>query len=755
VVPGTNELPASTFTTLVKVLAGNSFVPGTTTSKRLYAYQKGIETDWQRAVLRDGAQRNFQGGLTGSSPDTRYNLSGNYFNQTGMIPGQGYNRSSAFASVDHSKNRFRIGMSANMARVLQQQGEGQGAFGYATAMTPFGTPYNYTNPDSAGLYDPRPDDDQLNINPLLEALSMIREQTTNRLFGSAYAEFQIMNGLTLRSNFGPDYTNVSLGCYNDPWTHGPCSNPGANSANQGQPPQAGLTNQYDFSYTLDNLLQLNRDLGTKQHVDATLLYSIQKDRFSKDSLYATLLPYNTQLWYDLGSGTQGQQKTNISEWALQSYMARVNYTLLDRYTISATGRSDGSSRLAPGHKWAFFPSVGLSWQVGDESFMKRFGFIDMLKLRGSYGTTGNTSINPYATQGTLAAKLYSFGTTQVRGYRPGGIPNPDLTWEKTDQTDIGLEFGVFGNRVTGSVDGYRMNTRDLLLTRALPATSGFVNTLQNVGSTKNTGIDIGISTLNVENFHGIRWSSDINWSRNANEITALQSGATSDVNNNWWVGHPIQIPNDPQRQVFFNYKYVGIWQYADSVEMKKFNASGSTFKAGQPRVEDFNGDGKINADDRTWVGTTYPAWTGSLSNRITYGGFDLSALITAKWNYTFVDGTPRAYNGRYGNIADTDYWTPTNPTNKNPAPNGVNSGATWLYADSRLYLDGSHWRVRNITAGYTMGERLAGRIGAASIRLYGTAQEPYVHSDYAGNDPEVGGAAPTVRTLLIGTNIVW
>ena len=723
------------------------------TPKQQFAINNGISTDWQRAVLRDGKQRNIQGGVTGSGADTRYALSGNYFDQVGVIPGQGYTRGAAFASVDHTANRLRVGLSANTARVTTDMGEGGAAYGYVLAMTPLGQPYNYTNPDSAGLLDPRPDDDQLNINPVLEAQSAIREQTVNRVFGSAYAELQIMEGLTYRVNFGPDYTQLTNGCFNGPWTHGTCANLGANSSNQGQPPQAGQFNQQDFSYTLDNLVRWDRTLWSAHHVDITGLYSIQHDRFTKDSLYATNLPYPSQLWYDLGSGTAGNTVSRFSEWSLRSYMGRINYTLLDRYSLSFTSRADGSSRLAPGHKWAYFPSIGLAWQLGDEPFMQRFGFINSLKLRGSYGTTGNTSVNPYQTQGTLSSKLYTFGSVRVRGYKPGAIPNPDLTWEKTDQTDIGLEYAVFDNRISGSVDAYRMNTHDLLLTRLLPVTSGFTSTLQNVGATKNTGFEVSVSTVNLLNWRGVHWTTDLNWSTNKNEIVALASGAASDLGNVWFLGHPINIPTDAQRRVFYDYKYVGVWQYADSLAMRALNANGATFKVGDPRVADVNGDGRINLDDRTFVGDSYPAWTGSMYNRVTYRGFDLSALVTAKWNYTFIDGTPRSYFGRFNNVADLDYWTPTNPTNKNPAPN--TGGVDRLYAATRLYRDGSHWRIRNITAGYTLDQRLVGRIGAQSVRLYATAQDPYVHTDYIGIDPEVGGAVPTLRTILIGSNIVW
>ena len=642
----------------------------------------------------------------------------------------------------------------NSSRINTDQGEGGGAYGYALAMSPLGRPTNFTNPDSAGLLDPRPDDDPLNINPVLEAQSVTRQQIVNRVFGSAYAELRIADGLTYRMNVGPDYTALGNGCYNGPWTHGNCTNLGANSSNQGQPPQAGQFNQTDFNYTVENILRYNKNVGS-QHFDLTGLYSFQHDRFNKDSLYATNLPYTTQLWYDLGSGTAGNEVSRISEWSLESYMGRLNYSLKDRYSLSVTGRTDGSSRLAPGHKWTFFPSVGAGWQLGDESFMQGLKFFSSLKLRGSYGTTGNTAINPYQTEGTLAAKLYTFGTTKVRGYKPGTIPNDDLGWEKTDQTDFGVDWAIFNDRISGSIDGYRYRTYNLLLTRLLPVTSGFTSTLQNVGSTQNTGTEVALSTLNLRNWRGVTWSTDFAWSKNKNKILALASGATSDVGNVWFVGQPI---NGGGNSVFYDYKYVGVWQYADSVAMKAFNATGSTFKPGDPRVADVSGpngvpDGKITADDRTIVGDSYPAWTGSMSNRITWKGFDVSALVTAKWNYTFIDGTPRSYFGRFGNIADMDYWTPTNPTNENPAPN--TGGVDRLYASTRLYTDGSNWRIRNITAGYTMDSRLVQHFGVHSVRLYATAQEPYIHSSYIGIDPDVGGAVPTVKTILLGSNIAW
>jgi TonB-linked SusC/RagA family outer membrane protein len=728
-------------------------VPDVLTQNRIALYNAGVYTDWQRAVIRDGKQRSVQGGLTGSSPATRYSLSGNYFGQNGLIPGQGYNRGAATASIDHTTGRFHVGIATNLSRVIRDVGEGDN-YGFVTAMTPFGTPY-----DSLGQPIPRPDDDQLNINPLLEATQYIRQQTTNRVFASAFGEMQIANGLSFRMNYGPDYTAFNDGNYTGPWTHNGAANqfgtPGPEQ--QGKPPQASARQTNTFAYTLDNLLQYNRDFGTSHRVDATLLYGIQRQHDDNVFALATDLPYTQQLWYNLGSGTIASEYSNLSEWSLQSYMTRVNYTLLDRYTLTLTGRRDGSSRLAEGHKWAFFPSFGLGWQIGDESFMRRFDFVSAMKLRGSYGTTGNTSISPYQTQGALVRRVYNFGANNGFGYAPGSIANPDLSWEKTDQVDVGLDWGVFGNRVSGAADWYRQNTHDLLLLRALPATSGFTQVLQNIGSTRNTGIELSLSTINLENWRGVRWTSDINFSHNTNAITALQGGATSDVLNGWFVGQPINLcvtPGtnciDPTRRVFYDYQYIGIWQQADAAQAASFGQ-----KPGDIHVADLNGDGKIDAtNDRTIVGTSYPKWTGSIFNRVSYRGFDLSGLLSAKIGYTFLDGTPNGLQGRYGQL-NVPYWTPENPSTLYPRPL-VNDQAR-TYGSAWRYVNGSHWRIRTISLGYTFGEQFAGRIGATSARVYATGQDPYVFTNYVGYDPEngQGGGAPALRTLLIGSNITW
>jgi len=518
-------------------------------------------------------------------------------------------------------------------------------------------------------------------------------------------------------------------------------------------PAGTYANNTQGAYTLDNLLQASRDIGSSQHLDVTLLYSIQNQKYTSENISAISLPYQAQLWYNLGSGTIQSVGSSLSTSAIESYMARAVYTLFGRYTISASSRRDGSSVLAPGNKWASFPSLGFAWQVGDERFMRGFNFLSGLKLRADYGATGNAAISPYQTEGTLNRTVYNFAGATGYGYAPGSIPNPDLKWEKTAETDIGMDFGVLNNRVSGTVDWYRSNTTNLLMQRALPATSGFSSTLENIGATMNRGLEVGITTQNVTDWHGVEWSTTWDWAHDHNAIVSLANGVTADIGNGWFVGEPINIATDPAHRVFYDYKFLGIWQTADSALAATFGR-----KPGQIRVADLNGDGKITAADREVVGNTYPRWTGSIYNRFAWKNWDLSALATAKIGYTMYDDfnvNSNNLQGRYNNIV-TNYWTPTNPSTTEPAPGWL--GVEDTYITAKAYRNGSHWRVRNITLGYTTSSPIFRRyIDASQVRFYFTAQDPFVFTNYEGYDPENGtyGGVPAYRTLLIGANVAW
>ena len=347
--------------------------------------------------------------------------------------------------------------------------------------------------------------------------------------------------------------------------------------------------------------------------------------------------------------------SSLSEWSLRSYMGRINYTLADKYLFTLTGRWDGSSRLAPGNKWAFFPSVGLGWRLGDEAFMQNLGWFSNLKVRASYGRTGNTGINPYQTEGSVTQTRYNFGSATANGYRPGQIPNPDLQWEKTDQYDVGLEFGILNNRIAGTIDWYRQNTHDLLMNRQLPPTSGFTSTLQNIGETRNQGIELGLSLVPVDGT--VRWTMDVNATHNRNQILSLYGDTLDDVGNLWFIGEPINFfyynvannaptaGSDALHGVWYDYEFDGIWQAQDSALAASYGQ-----QVGEIRVVDQNGDGVINAQDRVLLGSSYPNWVGSIYNRVTWKAFDFSMLFTYRLGYTLFDqfGVSNArFDGRY------------------------------------------------------------------------------------------------------------
>ena len=736
-------------------------------------------TDWQRVVLRDGSQQQHRLSYNSVSGTARLSLSGTYFNQSGVTIGQGYNQYAGTVSFENTYGRLRIGATATGSRSLADIGADTQLWGEALANSALGAPYvdtagrPYANLCPSCTLNRAPTGDPLRVNPLRQQQGFIRQQLSNRLFGSLFAELTLPAGFAYRLSIGPDLQHFSDGQFQGAQVVG----------SNGQPvgtAQAGFAVREGFRYTLDNILTWNHTTGNHRF-DVTGLYSITKTRFQSDSASTKTLPYDYQLWYNLGTGSSPQPSiSSFNTTATRSWMGRLNYSFMNRYSFTVTGRSDGSSVLAPGHKTAFFPSAGISWQVGDEPFMKSFSFISGLKVRASLGTTGNSAINPYQTEGSLAQTFSNFGTTTATGYVPGSIPNPNLVWEKTTQFDFGIDFGVFRNRITGTFDIYREKTNDLLLTRALPASTGFTSTLQNIGKTGNAGWELSLSTVNLTgNRGGPRWTTDFSFTHNQNYIISLAGNVGDDVGNRWFIGQPIHLANDGLHQVFYDLKFVGIWQLADSTLAKTF-----TQKPGDIHVADLNGDGKIDGYDRVITGNTYPRLLASVYNRFSWGAFDLSVLLQGRIGYTFADGFRQGAKlfDRY-NFLNVPYYTPercdggTDPT-KLDGPPGTTSAQqaaitgcnVWwapsagrenplyndLTYDAPGYRVGTHWRVRNITLGFTLPRSVASVIrGVSSVRLYMVAQDPWVFSSYYGYDPEGGSAngPPSYRTVSFGLTL--
>lgn len=698
----------------------------------LPALQAGRWTDWQDLVLQEGAQVNNEIGITGGNEQTHFALTAGQLDQKGILKAQDFQRRSMRLNFDHElSSRLRVGSSTSLIRTEQNVGRGDAVYTEALTNNPLGMAFDSTG---AILFKPTPDGQR--VNPLSDIQNWTDDRIRTRLFGTLFAGLDLTPALSWRVNFGADLTFNRRGQFR-----------GAQTQQwQGSSSDAAMWDSKTFAYTLDNILNFRRNLGTDHHVDVTALYSIQQERTERDSMQVTGLPYEHQKFFDLGSGLKPDWLgSGLSAWALQSFMARVNYTFKDRYLLTVSSRVDGSSRLAPGQKYGMFPSIALAWRLSEEPFFRGSGLFSDLKLRVSYGRTGNTAIDPYQTEGSLFRTMYSFLDQPAVGFRPGRLPNPDLRWEKTGQFDIGLEFTAVHNRLSGSIDYYRANTSDLIMDRQLPPTTGYSSILENVGATRNTGVEMALSTLLVQDWHGMRWNVDFNAAANRNRIVRLSSGLLSDPGNKWFVGYPISVAYD--------YQFDGIWQIQDSVSGA---AQRYGRRPGQIRVVDQNGDGKIDQDDRIILGTTFPNWTMSMTHRVDWKGLDLSVMAVARLGFLVQDslrsGGQSTLAGRYNNIY-VDYWTPTNPSNTEPRPNAAQENPD--YGGIRGYGDGSFVKVRTITLGYTLPSRIVGPLHARSVRIYATALDPFMFTAFRGLDPEsaLNAGVPSYRTLMMGITL--
>jgi hypothetical protein len=389
--------------------------------------------------------------------------------------------------------------------------------------------------------------------------------------------------------------------------------------------------------------------------------------------------------------------------------------------------------------------VALGWRLSDEGFMKGANLFSNLMLRASWGISGNSAIRPYQTLGGLGRSTYSFNETAAFGYFPKNVSNPDLTWEKTATTNLGLDFGLFESRIYGSLNVYQSKTSDLLLERLLPGSSGFQSVIQNVGKTQNKGFELELSSVNItpRSATGLKWTSDLTFSLNREKIVQLTGGADRDLGNGWIVGQPTQV--------FYDYQKIGIWQTNEADQAATYGQM-----PGDIKVLDVNNDGKITADDdRVVVGTLRPDFSFGLNNTVSFLNFDLSAFLYGRIGQTIRSEASGNYkiDGRE-NGPLVDYWTPENPTNDHPRPD-KNKNQNSTYMSTLYYEDGAFVKIKNITLGYTVPAALSGKFGIGNIRVYGTLRNYFTFSGMNPYDPERGGSIsfPMTRQMIFGLNV--
>ncbi|UKT64238.1 SusC/RagA family TonB-linked outer membrane protein [Pedobacter mucosus] len=709
-------------------------------------------TDWGDLVTRTGITQDHVLSVSGGTDKIKAYSSFGYLNQEGTQLGQDFERYSGKLSVEINPVKwFKMGTNLTATYSLQNYGfqaaSASGAaniYSAARGMLPLAVPYD-VNGNRINL----PGGD-INIqNPVLEADYNINLRKTLRTLGSVFAEVSLFKGLKYRVNFGPDFSNYYNGRYQD-----------AKSVNR-DAGVVGSVNNYAqlnqntrFAYTLDHLLYYDKTID-KHNFGVTLLQSSSSFREESSTLTGSKISLPNALWYGLNSANITALDgfgTDLRKSTLMSYMARFNYTFNNKYLLTASGRWDGASQLAAGNKWDFFPSAAFAWRMDQEDFIKDVKWIQQLKLRIGVGATGNSSVSIGNSLGLTQPLTYTFGSSVQTGYvssdaslgTPIALPNPSLSWEKTLQYNLGLDFSLLQGRIAGTLDVYKSTTNNLILLKSIPSINGYVTSFDNIGSTKNKGIDLTLNTVNLKT-KDFTWESTLNFSVSKDEIVKLDNGDI--VANRFFIGQ--------RNGVAYDFVKDGIWQNTpeDLAEMAKFNANlpaNSFFRPGSIKVRDLNGDYRIDANnDRQILGHYNPSWTGGITNSFNYKNFDLSIFIVARYNFLIETGA-EALQGRFAQRV-VDYWTPTNPTNDYPSPNYA-SAAGDTYKSAMNYQDASFIKIRNISLGYNFAENIAKKLTLSRLRVYAQAINPgLIYSNIKWIDPDLG-VSTFNRGVVFGIN---
>jgi TonB-linked SusC/RagA family outer membrane protein len=710
----------------------------------------GTSTDWQKLIYQTGHVLDNELNVSGGDDKTQYGMGAGYFTNAGVIPNQRYERYSLRSTIDHKFNdHVRVGLnSLNTLQYTNTPGGSNVPLGLIK-MSPLVAPYN---PDGSVNLTPQVGSiDASQVNPLTlitDAQAILNQDRKFRSFNSIYGEVSFLKYFKYRLNVGLDWTQDNNNQYTGANTYVNSSiTTQANST-------AAVSNAEAYTYTIENLLTYDRTFAQKHHVTFTGLLSEQKDHYESSGFNALGVPadYIQNKNFALAASTS-PQNGNYYERGLLSYMARVNYSYDNRYVLTATIREDGSSVLAPGHQYFTYPALAAAWNITNEQFMKGVEFVDNLKLRVGWGKTGNQGTSPYQTLGLLSNTYngafgpntpitYNYGTSaagQQNGYIVNQLANPALRWQSTAEWNIGLDFGILKDRITGTIDAYKQNTSDILVNNILPPSQGATSQLTNLGKSMDKGLEISISSINIQT-KNFRWSTDLVWAANREAITALPNGAQSNVNNLWFVGQPLSV--------IYDYKKIGIWQTGDPGLATQTSPKQV---AGQIKVQDVNGDGIISAADKQVIGNFQPQWTSGLTNRFSYKSFDLSIVMYSRIGMDVVVpyiSTDAASNGAgfflqgRTNQVRVNYWTPTNPTNDFPRPDASVSGPT--FGSTLQYVDGSFIKCRSINFGYTLPSQWLAGAGISSLRIYVTALNPFIiYSPFVkagyGTDPEGNG----------------
>lgn len=713
-------------------------------------YNDKSYTNWLDLILQNGMTKNLEVSVSGGTEKTNFVLSLGGMFEEGLMKNDLQDRYNVKTALDHTINKY-LKVGANMMFTYKDRdARNSGVFGQSLKMTTITHPYRLDNKAMIKTPNPRY---AAHSNPLLDEIpgAFSNEIETTRLFGNGYVQISPLKELVFRSVFGFDRQNQRNGIYQD-----------YESVSRFQSPATSYmssTFENRTGYTWDNTLNYTKIFDAHE-VGGLVGHSMNQDVFESTRTFgdAGKEHFYNSTFYDLKKITTPKTETEYVKTTLLSYFGRLNYKLLDKYLLTASVRADGSSTLAPGNKWGYFPSAAVAWRVNEESFLDQAEWLDNLKVRASWGISGNAAVPAYGTMTTLSLLpvYYYLNGSDIPGNLPSKLGNERLKWETTASTNFGLDFGIVNNRISGSVDVYFNHTDDLLYAKSAPATSVYTSVLSNIGETKGHGVEVALNTLVAQSK---KFSWDINWtySTSVDEIVSLSDGVTRNISGNSGqiVGQPIQL--------YYDFEDAGNWNVGEFDTYKtewlarnpdKTLAFPSGYGTpGTLKIADKNDDGVLNDEDKV-VYNLSPDHVFGMNNSITMGDFALSVLVYARLGSYLSYDMNTQLNYESANWGDLDYWTLSNTGAKFPSP-GAPSAIFSAYGSSLRYEKADYIKIKDISLSYSVPAKVLKPIGISGVKIYGSLKNFFTFSSIENYDSERGGdiSFPLAKQMVVGLNL--
>ncbi|MBN2744307.1 MAG: TonB-dependent receptor [Marinilabiliaceae bacterium] len=719
-------------------------------------YNDKSYTDWADIILHNGLTQNYEVAVSGGDDKTNFNISLGSMFEEGLMKNDQMDRYNVKTNIDHKiSDHFKVGTSL-LYTYKNLDARNASVFSQSLKMTSITHAY-----DAEGdIVDTPNPMYAAHCNPLLDevANAYVDNTESNRFFGNAYIEIKPMKDLVFKSMFGVDRSNSRRGMYQDFQSVGRYQAPSTTAISREY--------QTKTAFTFENTLNYNKRFGSSD-LGVLLGQSAKQDVYEQGlvSGSAGAEHYYASTFYDLSKLTSMTNTSEYTKTSMLSFFGRVNYAYNDKYLFNATLRADGSSTV-PNDTWGYFPSVQAGWRITEEGFMDGTkNWLTNLKMRASWGIAGNSAVNAYATQTSLDSRVtYMYLDGQdIPSNLQSNMGNPDLKWETTTAINLGLDFGVFNNRVSGSIEAFMSNTNDLLFYKRTPASSAYPTLLANVGKSEGRGIEVSLNTL-VLNSSDFSW--DVNWSysRIVDEITQLADGATKNVDGTtgYLVGESVKS--------YYDYEVDGVWDvgefdaYKTAWEQRNPDKTMGYIKGygtpGTLKIVDRNDDGTISADegmDDRRVYSKSPDHIFGMNNTLTYKRLSLSVLLYARLGGYIAYDMNSQMNYESANWGDLDYWTPLNPDAKFPSP-GLPSAIQATYSTYRtalLYEEADYFKVKDITLAYNLPQTLIQRVGIQNLKVYASLKNYFTYSKIENYDPERGGsiAFPLAKQMVFGLNL--